>query len=151
MSACRYTFLNLRCLPEPPSMALGLTCVPWGGVSWFSSLASPPFVPPGLPSPTAQGLPPLPSTTPTCVCCAVVPHCLEEELLEPRRRPTTRTSPHSTSEWSDHRQVRYCPACGEPHPSFSSSFGPAHLAPPFSPGPSLTPGGDYPSDQHLHL
>ena len=118
---------------------------------WAPPLASPPPTARGLPSPTAQGLPPLPSTTPTCACCAVAPRCLEEELLEPRRRPTTRTSPHSTSEWSDHRQVRYCPACGELHPPFSSFFRLAHLPPPFSLRLSLILGGDPPFDQQLCL
>jgi len=93
------------------------------------------------PSLAAQGLIPLPSTAPPCVWCAVVPRCSEEELLEPRHHPTTRTPPHSVFEWSDRRQARYCPACWELHPLSSSSCGPAHLSPPFSPGLSSTPWG----------
>ena len=31
MLACRYTFLNPRCLFEPPSAALGSIPMPWGG------------------------------------------------------------------------------------------------------------------------
>ena len=67
-------------------------------------------------------------------------YCLEEELLEPRHHPTTRTSLHFMSEWSGHHQSRRCLVCEGQHPPSSSSSRPAHLQLPSYLGLSPTLG-----------
>jgi len=123
--------LNQRCLPKHPSTALGSTHVSWAegvapSIDIFSACSS------GTPSPPSN-------CTSAHMLCGDA-SVLGGGLLEPCRRPTTRTLPHSMSEWSDHHQARCLSACEGATPAIFLLFWAGSSLIAFYPGLSPTPG-----------